>query len=48
MTDRIEIVRRIMDSNQRVAAANRALLDENGVYGINVMASPERGKPASF
>ncbi|HOG57945.1 MAG TPA: hydrogenase nickel incorporation protein HypB [Anaerolineaceae bacterium] len=44
MTDRIEIVRRIMDSNQRVAAANRALLDENGVYGINVMASPGAGK----
>lgn len=33
-----------MDSNQRVAAGNRALLDENAVYGINVMASPGAGK----
>ncbi|MEL7645936.1 MAG: hydrogenase nickel incorporation protein HypB [Anaerolineaceae bacterium] len=44
MTQRVEIVRRIMDSNQRVAAGNRALLDENAVYGINVMASPGAGK----
>jgi len=44
MTQRVEIVRRIMDSNQRVAAENRALLDEKEIFGINVMASPGAGK----
>ncbi|HPS32171.1 MAG TPA: hydrogenase nickel incorporation protein HypB [Anaerolineaceae bacterium] len=44
MTQRVEIVRRIMDSNQRVAAGNRALLDEHSVYAMNVMASPGAGK----
>ncbi len=33
-----------MDSNQRVAAENRALLDEKEIFGINVMASPGAGK----
>ena len=33
-----------MDSNQRVAAGNRALLDEHSVYAMNVMASPGAGK----
>jgi len=44
MTQRVEIVRRIMDSNQRLAAENRALLDEKEIFGINVMASPGAGK----
>ncbi len=44
MTQRIEIVRKILDSNQRIAASNRALLDENNIYGINIMASPGSGK----
>ena len=44
MTQRVEIVRRIMDSNERVALENRALLDKKGAYGINIMASPGAGK----
>lgn len=44
MTQRVEIVRKIMDSNQRVAVENRAQLDKKGAYGINVMASPGAGK----
>jgi len=44
MTQRVEIVRRIMDSNERVALENRALLDKKGTCGINIMASPGAGK----
>lgn len=44
MTQRVEIVKRIMDSNDRLAQNNQAVLDQNHVYGINLMASPGAGK----
>ena len=44
MPQRVEIVKRIMDSNDRLAQNNQAILDQNGVYGINLMASPGAGK----
>jgi len=33
-----------MDSNDRLAQNNQAILDQNQVYGINLMASPGAGK----
>ncbi len=44
MTQRVEIIKRIMDSNDRLAQNNQAILDQHGVYGINLMASPGAGK----
>lgn len=44
MTQRVEIVRKILDANERIAAANRALLDENKVFGVNMMSAPGAGK----
>jgi len=38
------IVEKIMDSNDRLALNNRQLLDQHGVFSINLMASPGSGK----
>ncbi|NLE84032.1 MAG: hydrogenase nickel incorporation protein HypB [Chloroflexi bacterium] len=44
MKQRVEIVKRIMDSNEQLAQQNRQKLDQNQVFAINVMASPGAGK----
>ncbi|MCE7860873.1 MAG: hydrogenase accessory protein HypB [Chloroflexi bacterium CFX2] len=44
MTTRIPIVENILSANDRIADRNRVLLDEKGVYSINIMASPGAGK----
>lgn len=44
MSRRIEIVENIMGANDRLAADNRARLDQHKVYGLNFMASPGAGK----
>ncbi|NWG05646.1 MAG: hydrogenase nickel incorporation protein HypB [Chloroflexi bacterium] len=44
MTTRIPIVENILSANDRMAARNRDLLDQAGVYSINIMASPGAGK----
>jgi hydrogenase nickel incorporation protein HypB len=44
MTQRIAVVEKIMDANERLAAVNRARLDAAGVMGLNFMASPGAGK----
>jgi hydrogenase nickel incorporation protein HypB len=44
MPQRVEIVKRIMDSNDRLAQNNQAILDQHHVFGINLMASPGAGK----
>jgi hydrogenase nickel incorporation protein HypB len=44
MTQRIAVVEKIMDANERLAAVNRARLDAAGVVGLNFMASPGAGK----
>ncbi len=44
MTKRVEIVKKILDSNDRLAAQNQSLLDQMQVFGLNVMASPGAGK----
>jgi hydrogenase nickel incorporation protein HypB len=44
MTTTVPIVQEIMSANDSLAAQNRQRLDEAGVLGINVMASPGAGK----
>lgn len=44
MTQRVEIVKKIMDSNDRLAQRNQDMLDANHIFGINLMASPGAGK----
>jgi len=44
MPQRVEIVKKIMDSNDRLAQNNQAILDQHRVYGLNLMASPGAGK----
>ena len=45
---RIDIEKPILDKNDRLAAANRALLDEHGVYVVNLLASPGSGKTSTI
>lgn len=44
MTTRIPIVENILSANDRIAQRNREMLDQLGVRGINIMASPGAGK----
>jgi hydrogenase nickel incorporation protein HypB len=41
---RVSVVKEILSANDQVAAEVRALLDESGVYAVNLMASPGAGK----
>jgi hydrogenase nickel incorporation protein HypB len=41
---RITVVEKVMDANNRLAAANRGLLDDARIFSINIMASPGAGK----
>ncbi len=44
MTTRIPVVENILSANDRIARRNREMLDQFGVYAINIMASPGAGK----
>jgi hydrogenase nickel incorporation protein HypB len=44
MTRRVEVVENILSANDRLAAENRRLLDQAGVFSLNFMASPGAGK----
>ena len=44
MTKKIPVVEKILGANETLAEKNRARLDEYGVFGINLMASPGAGK----
>jgi hydrogenase nickel incorporation protein HypB len=44
MTTRIPVVENILSANDRIAQRNRELLDQLGVFAINMMASPGAGK----
>lgn len=44
MTQRIPVVEKIFSANDRLAADNRSMLDQAGVFAINLMASPGAGK----
>lgn len=43
-TKRIPIVEKILNANDRLAAENRTILDQAGVFALNLMASPGAGK----
>lgn len=43
-TKRIAVVENVLSANDRLAAENQRLLDEAGVFGLNIMASPGAGK----
>jgi len=44
MTQRIPVVEKILSANDRLAQDNRFILDQAGVFSINLMASPGAGK----
>jgi hydrogenase nickel incorporation protein HypB len=41
---RVPIVEKLLSANDQIAAQNRAVLDQNNVFSINLMASPGSGK----
>ncbi|MEJ2598174.1 MAG: hydrogenase nickel incorporation protein HypB [Anaerolineales bacterium] len=43
-TQRIPVVEKILSANDRLAAENRRLLEQAGVFSVNLMASPGAGK----
>ena len=44
MTKRVPVVEKIMSANDRIASQNRAKLDNESIYSLNLMASPGGGK----
>jgi hydrogenase nickel incorporation protein HypB len=47
-TREIKVVRRILDVNDKMAAENRKIFAENGVFVLNVMSSPGSGKTTTL
>jgi len=47
-TTHVPIVQRILNANDQIAAQNRAKLDSEGIFGINIMASPGAGKTSTI
>ncbi len=43
-TQRVTVVEKILSANDQIASLNRKMLDESGVFSINLMASPGSGK----
>ncbi len=43
-TSRVPVVERILSANDKIAAQNRSVLDDAGIFTINLMASPGAGK----
>jgi hydrogenase nickel incorporation protein HypB len=41
---KIELVQNILEANESIAAQNKRLLDEHGIFAINIMSSPGAGK----
>ena len=44
MSQRVEVLESIFNANDRLASTNRKILDDEGVYSVNIMASPGAGK----
>jgi hydrogenase nickel incorporation protein HypB len=44
MTVRIPVVEKITKANDQIAELNRKLLDDHGLLGLNILASPGAGK----
>ncbi|MBE0699624.1 MAG: hydrogenase nickel incorporation protein HypB [Anaerolineaceae bacterium] len=43
-SSRVPIVEKILNANDQLAALNRAQLDTEGIFSLNIMASPGAGK----
>jgi len=41
---KVSVVRNILEANERIAAQNKALFEENKIFVINLMSSPGAGK----
>ena len=41
---KIQVVKNVLDANDRIARENRALFDAKGIYVINLMSAPGAGK----
>ena len=41
---RVQIVENILSANDQIADENQRILDDAGIYSINIMASPGSGK----
>jgi len=44
MTNRIPVIEKILSANDRIAAENHQILEDQDVFSINLMASPGAGK----
>ena len=44
MIKRVSVLENIFNENDRLASTNRKILDDEGVYSVNIMASPGAGK----
>ena len=47
-TENVPVVEKIMNANDQIAMINRKLLDDAGVFAINIMASPGSGKTSTI
>jgi hydrogenase nickel incorporation protein HypB len=47
-TTRVAVVEKILSANDRLAAENRARLDQYGILGLNIMAAPGAGKTSTI
>jgi hydrogenase nickel incorporation protein HypB len=47
-TREIKVVRRVLDVNEKMAAENRRMFAEKGVFVVNVMSSPGSGKTTTL
>lgn len=43
-TQHVTVVEKILSANDQIASLNRKLIDESGIFSINLMASPGSGK----
>ena len=47
-TREIKVVRRVLDVNEKMAAQNRKMFTEKGIFVLNVMSSPGSGKTTTL
>jgi hydrogenase nickel incorporation protein HypB len=47
-SQKIKVVRKVLDANDTIAEQNRRMFAENGVFVINVMSSPGSGKTTTL
>ena len=47
-TRKIKVVRRVLDVNEKMAAENRRMFSQNGIFVLNVMSSPGSGKTTTL